>query len=261
VAMLRHGFDGSVRRAQDLEAAGAEVLGVVPESKAVASWDPLQDPGMDGPRDRLLRQRLDTLWAALLPTRIPRDFRTTIAIVGDDASGATTLALHFAVRAASCHQLEVLLVETNYRHPTLAARLDIDEDVPGFADLIGGDASRADVVLATEVPGLRIVHAGAGDPPRRPKAGPGFEQLLRSLSDGAQVVVLDVPSIVEHPQFMHFLSEADLVVPVFAAGRSTKEMVRRFVHAIESAGKRAPGAILNRWRSIRPFWLPRSLDV
>src|SRR5262249_32258351 len=37
MALLRHRFAGSVRRAQDLESAGFEVLGVVPDSKAVAT--------------------------------------------------------------------------------------------------------------------------------------------------------------------------------------------------------------------------------
>jgi hypothetical protein len=76
-----------------------------------------------------------------------------------------------------------------------------------------------------------------------------------------RIVVLDVLSVVEHPQFRQLLWHADLVVPVFAAGRSTKESVRRHLQGIESVGKRAHGAILNRWRSIRPFWLPRSLDL
>jgi uncharacterized protein involved in exopolysaccharide biosynthesis/Mrp family chromosome partitioning ATPase len=261
VALLRHRFDGSVRRAQDLQAVGAEVLGVVPESRAVASNDLMQDADLDGAHDRLLRRRLDSVWATLLPSRIPRDFQATIAMVGDEhSSGVTTLAVHLAARIASCHQLDVLLIETNYRHPTLAARLGLD-GAPGLADLIDGAATRDDVVCETVIPGLRIVHAGTnGAAFRGPKPGQG-DELLRMLSDGFRIVVLDVPSVVEHPQFRQLLWHADLVVPVFAAGRSTKESVRRHLQGIESVGKRAHGAILNRWRSIRPFWLPRSLDL
>ena len=258
VAFVRHRLDGSVRRAQDLESAGTEVLGVVPEIKAVAA----QGASLGDLQDESLRHRLDSVWGGMLPARIPRDSRSIIALVGDEHSpGVTTLALHFAARAARCLHVEVLLVETNYHHATLARRLGLDGS-PGFAELIGGTASREQVVRSTEVPGLRIVHAGACKAAVAGlQAGRRPEELLRSLTDGFQIVLLDVPSIVGHPEFRQLAWSADLVVPVFAAGRSTKDGVRGLLHAIESARKYGPGAILNRWRSVRPFWVPRALDV
>jgi len=262
VALLRQRLDGSVRRAEDLESAGAEVLGIVPETRALAVNELHQERGEDDPRDRPLRRRLDGLWAAVLPACIPRDFRCTIAMVGDEQSpGVTTLALHCAMRIASSYHLEVLLIETNYHHPTLAGRQGLN-GAPGLADLVGGTASRAEVVRPTKVPGLSIVHAGARDVARNGvRSGQAPEDLLPALSDGFHVVILDVPSIVDHPEFRQLAWCADLVVPVFAAGRSTKDGVRGLMQAIASAGKRAPGAILNRWRSVRPFWLPKYLDV
>jgi uncharacterized protein involved in exopolysaccharide biosynthesis len=269
VALLRQRFDGSVQRAQDLEEAGAEVLGVVPETRALAAHAP-QDAGADDAHGRALRRRLDGLWAGVLPAGMPRDFPCTIAMVGDERSpGVTTLALHCAVRAASCHHLEVLLIETNYLHPTLAGWQGLrlgPEGAPGLAELLGGTASRDEVVRPTQVPGLSIVHAGAHESLRDAARGgmramQAPQQLLQSLANGFDVVILDVPSIIDHPEFRQFAWCADVVVPICAAGHSTKDGVRGLLQAIAAAGKHAPGAILNRWRSIRPFWLPRSLDV
>jgi succinoglycan biosynthesis transport protein ExoP len=261
IALLRHRFDGSVQRAQDLAAVGAEVLGVVPESRAVAAQEVREDAMLTDPGDGPLRHRLDSIWTAVLPATAARDSRCTIAIVGDEHAGATTVALHLAVRAATSFHLDVLLVETNHHHATLANRLGLDQ-VPGLMDLIGGTAAREEVVRPTRVPGLRIVHAGSSDAARRrTNAGQRTEDLLRSLADGCQIVLLDVSSIVEHPEFRRFALHADLVVPVFAAGRTTREGAQALLHAIGSAGKRTPGAILNRWRSIRPFWLPKDFDI
>jgi hypothetical protein len=50
-------------------------------------------------------------------------------------------------------------------------------------------------------------------------------------------------------------------VPVFAAGRSTRAGAEDLLDAIRAAGKEIAGAILNRWRSLRPFWLPESIRI
>jgi tyrosine-protein kinase Etk/Wzc len=142
----------------------------------------------------------------------------------------------------------------------LARRLGLAR-VPGFAEWIGGSASREEVLQRTPVPGLKIVHAGsAAVAAKGIRSGRRPEELLRALAEGYQVVLLDVPSILDHPEFRPLVSCADVVVPVFGAWASTKEGARRLLLAIEAAGKDVPGAILNRWRSVRPFWWPRTME-
>jgi Mrp family chromosome partitioning ATPase len=85
--------------------------------------------------------------------------------------------------------------------------------------------------------------------------------VLRSLCDGFQLVIVDLPPIVDHPEFRAVIWGADGVVPVLAAGRSTRAGAEELLDAIRAAGKENAGVILNRWRSLRPFWLPKSIRI
>jgi uncharacterized protein involved in exopolysaccharide biosynthesis/Mrp family chromosome partitioning ATPase len=258
-ALVRQRLDGHIRRPQDLEAIGIETLAVVPELKANVVHD-LGAAAGSGDAAAPCRQ-LDRLRGSLVPLWMEQDTSMVIAIVADEHSpGGTTLALHLAVQSARRHGLQVLLVETNHRSPSLASRLGLRSG-PGFAELACGEAVRDEVVQPTAIAGLHAVHAGTA---RAAAAGRTALQrphaLLRGLAPGFQVVVLDLPSIVAHPEFRPLASCADRIVPLFAAGRSTRAGARELVQAIETTGKVTSGAILNRWQSVRPFWLPRSVD-
>jgi Mrp family chromosome partitioning ATPase len=261
-ALLRDRMDTSLRRERDLHAIDAAVLGVIPELKGAKAAMLDKGAGLADSKDPSLRRRLDAIWGKLVPPWIARDRTVSIAVVGDGTSpGVTTIALHLALRSARCLDLNVLLVEANWHNPSLADRQG-REAVRGFAELVAGTASRDEVVRPTSVPGLRVVYAGSGDAVAgRLRDGRRPQEVLRSLSDGFQLVVMDLPSIVDHPEFRAVVWCADEVVPVFAAGRSTRAGAEDLLDAIRAAGKESAGAILNRWRSLRPFWLPESVRI
>jgi Mrp family chromosome partitioning ATPase len=171
----------------------------------------------------------------------------------------TTLAHCLASHWARHLHLEVLLVEANYHRPALAKRMALDRG-PGFAQLLAGTAKRDDVVRSTMLPRLSVVTAGttATVPDGQWVTGRPAD-LLRSLASGFQVVLLDLPSLSDHPEFRPLVWGADRVVPVFAANHATKAEARRLLHGLETTGGKVTGVILNRWRSVRPFWLPESL--
>lgn len=261
-ALLRDRTDGSLRRERDLHAIDAAVLGVIPELKGAEAAMLDRGAGLADSKDPSLRRRLDAIWGKLVPPWIPRDRTVSIAVVGDGTSpGVTTIALDLALRSAGCLGLDVLLVEANWHNPSLADRQGRDA-VRGFAELLAGTATRDEVVRPTGVQGLRVVYAGSADAATgRLRDGRRPQEVLRSLSDGFQLVVVDLPSIVDHPEFRAVVWCADEVVPVLAAGRSTRAGAEDLLEAIRAAGKENAGAILNRWRSLRPFWLPESIRI
>ena len=260
IALLRDRMDTSLRRERDLHAIGAAVLGVIPELEGAEAAMLDRGAGLADSKDPSLRRRLDAICGKLVPPWIPRDRAVSIAVVGDGTSpGVTTIALHLALRSARCLDLNVLLVEANWHSPSLADRQGRDA-VRGFAELVAGTASRDEVVRRTGVPGLQVVYAGSGDAVTgRLRDGRRPQEVLRSLSDGFQLVVVDLPSIVDHPEFRAVVWCADEVVAVLAAGRSTRAGAEDLLGAIRAAGKESAGAILNRWRSLRPRWLPEAV--
>ncbi|HEX6810693.1 MAG TPA: hypothetical protein VF384_03625 [Planctomycetota bacterium] len=254
-ASLRQRLDRSLRRPGDLMATGTPLLGVIPELTGKAARQLGHGGGFADTKDASVRRLLDRLWIDLVPPALPATGCFTLALVGDGRGrGVTSLSLYLALRSARLLGLRVLLVETNYHAPALARRLGVEMN-RGFADLVAGKATHDEVVRPTGVASLRIVYASSFEGQgalvvRRP------DELVRSLREGFHLVVLDVPSVVEHPEFVPLLSCADAVVPVLAAGMTTRAGAEELLEAVRSAGKESRGVILNRWRSVKPFWLP-----
>jgi uncharacterized protein involved in exopolysaccharide biosynthesis/Mrp family chromosome partitioning ATPase len=260
LAFLRDRFDGCLRRARDVEQLGAATVSVVPELPRSLTRR-LDHGGItNGSLDEAAQRGLDAIWQQLNPERLSSG-RTVLAITGEAGTGVTTMALGIAACLARNLRLQVLLVEADLRRPAVAGRLVIPAG-PGLAELAAGTADRSAVVRPTAVPGLSVVTAGSSDATQlQALTGGAVADLLPTLADGFQAVVLDVPSVIVQPELLPLLLRADVVIPVFAAGNSSKQTARRLVGAIASTGKRPAGAILNRWRSVRPFWLPKTLPV
>jgi hypothetical protein len=114
-----------------------------------------------------------------------------------------------AIDQATGEGREVLLVDSNWNHPSLTSLFDIpqpkgDTDQPiGFADVVMGNTTFDETIQDTQIPGLRIVTIGNTLKPHKPDPDneqpdefEPHEQLVRILSratDVADVVLYTSP--------------------------------------------------------------------
>lgn len=113
--------------------------------------------------------------------------------------GKTTVALNLAVAWAERGR-STLLVDLDPQGGIGLALARGDTELPGLAELLVGEASVAEAVIATKLPGLRLLARGRLDPTdvaafEQEIARPGIlAGLLQEAEDDAALVVMDAPS-------------------------------------------------------------------
>ena len=164
--------------------------------------------------------------------------------------GKTTVAVNLAMTMARSGN-RVLLIEVNFRRPSLAKILDVPGAV-GLSNVIVGLVSFDEAVQATKVENLDVLVCGALPPSPAELLGSGaMRQLIREQSQRYDQVIIDgSPMLVVADN--HLLAEAvDGVVMVLRAGDNTRGLALRAVRQVRSLRARLLGAVLNRVRATK----------
>ncbi|MEM7204028.1 MAG: hypothetical protein AAF628_27450 [Planctomycetota bacterium] len=262
MASLRQFADGRVRRKADVAAAGVRLLGTVPVKGGTRRTARRKDEEVPlGHAKRLApwRSVTDDLWGRLFPEGVPMRPLHVAWVAPDFGAGTTSMAMCTAVGVARDLKLRVLVVETNLVSPGLARWAGADP-TPGLAEVLRGEATLDAAIRSTAIPGLKLLPAGVpgGEPAF---AGPGSDQLFGQLSARADLVMFDLPPLSAQPDTRPMLWRSDRVIIVARHGVTPKAATDELVESLRAAGIQNLGLLLNRHRSVRPFWLPLPVDL
>lgn len=237
VAGLLEGLDRRVRSPRDLAVAtGWRVIGVVPRQhrrdRVVARKHP------DSGRAEAVRQvRADVLLQ--LASRHRAVVVVCSAIRGE---GRTSTAADLALSLDDAG-VRVLLVDADLRRPRVAG-LFAAPAAPGLAEALEHQLPLASVRTVTSSLGLHVVPAGRGDTaPAALLAGAG--ELLRTASADYDVVLVDVPPVLEYPDAAALLLHADAALVVTRLGSTTRGEVAQLAAQLRDTGVEVLGAVAN----------------
>jgi Mrp family chromosome partitioning ATPase len=214
-------------------------------------------PSGDTREQRLLRQEFGHL-----STRVIHDLpasRQGMRLIGfcagNPGEGCTSVATNYAL---FCGQqgVRTTIVETVFRHPTLAGSFGVSEG-PGLWDLLDGTAETDEVIRHGVADSVNLLPAGTA-PRDIVLAGENFDLsgVFDFLSPHNDLVVVDVPPLLSSPEANLILPQLDGVVVVVQANRSRLCAVERTVDSIHKLGVRVVGSVLNKVR----YDLPSALD-
>ena len=191
----------------------------------------------------------------------PAPLRTLGLTSSVPGEGVSTLAMGLARCAAELDRGPVLLVDANWRHPSVHRAFQI-ELAPGLAEALR-DPDALD--LATKGSGidrLELLPAGVlqGDAPMVCDQH-SVTCVTDALALRFALVVVDLPpasSSVLSPQLVALL---DALVLVVEAERVGGEAVRSAQRRLLEQGAQLCGAVLNKKREYVPWWIRRSRRV
>jgi protein-tyrosine kinase len=173
--------------------------------------------------------------------------------------GTTTTAALFSSTLVRRRGGRVAVVEANLRSPGFDQVFGIKRN-GGFADLVLGQQSLAEVAQATATPGLFAI--GCGTTTLAPSTlfdSPGLSHALEQLRGQFDFVIFDTPPVNVYGDSPILCPRLDAAVIVIEADRTRMPEVERTRRTLERVGVRVMGSVLNRRRNYIPAVLEEML--
>ncbi len=217
---------------------GLPVLGEVPRA---APDDPRSIEAFRKLRTRLVHS-------------LPSPDRSAILITSpEDGTGKSTTVAGLA-RALARDGASVVAIDGDLRRPVLHERFDVPRS-PGLGDLLVDALTAADVGIQIPLPGtagrrggrLGVIPAGRtlADSTEM-MSGDRLEDLVQSLLDEADIVLLDSPPVLAIADAAVLSRRAGSVVLVVDLKRSSRRAIRRAVQALRGVDAPLLGLVQNR---------------
>jgi capsular exopolysaccharide synthesis family protein len=234
----------------------------VSDERGIASLNPtrglkrLDANGQEHQRDWLFTGA-DELFRGLY-TRAGIGFTSEVLAVSSAIAGEgkTTVSLGLAVTVAQDYpERRVLLVETDFQNPTLAADFGVDAS-PGLIDCILSDEPLELAFRSSFLDNLHLLPVGGPAPgPGRALRSSRMAAIIDSLRQSYDLVVVDAPAILVNSDSVMLMDLADGALLVVRSGLTPQPVVNKAIEQIDDSKLR--GIVLNGGHSAIPGWLRR----
>jgi capsular exopolysaccharide synthesis family protein len=166
--------------------------------------------------------------------------------------GASTVASNLAVIMAKDSTLNILLVDTNLRHPTLHKVFKLRNN-DGLSEVVVGSVEIQDVLRETELQNLSLITVGNSSANLSDiLESSSFEELVVQLKDAYDYVIFDVAPINTCSDGSLLTRQMDGVILVVRSGKTRREVVQKAKEQLERANAKIVGVVLNRRRYVIP---------
>lgn len=200
----------------------------------------------------------------VLQAATPRRAKTILVTSPGREDKSTVAANLAAAIAISGRRVVLVCADLREGNAELLFRL---RDRLGVTSVVAGDAELADALSTTRVHGLEVLGRGAPSPdPSSVLQSRAFKDLLQMLRAGADMVVIEAPSVLACADCAAMAEETEMVLLVADSRISSRAEVRAAVEELSRVRARLIGCVLdNLGRAVklgapagRPAMSPRS---
>jgi receptor protein-tyrosine kinase len=239
--VIRSVWDRSVRFPEDVHGLGCgPVIATLVHDEAFAA----------GPHDERSSNHAVAESFRQLRNRLIQDLgkgqpRAVMVTSAGPEEGRSMVAVNLALAVAETGR-RVVLVEADLRHPSLARRFSLPEEV-GLAQVLSGEADLGDVLVGAPGGDGNVSFITAGGPPTDP--GQLFSTellavLVDQLREKNDFVLVDMAPLLPYADATGLAARVDGVVLTVRYGRTRKERVAEAAAVLESLGARTLGVVL-----------------
>ena len=205
------------------------------------------------------RATIDGLWPRLASLDEGGPGTRILCLASQHGDGTTTIASCAAMGLAENLRADVLLLEANFRTPSMAARFGFTGP-PGLGEVLLGASTWRQAVRKTYVPTLAVLPAGSDDRAARALAGDALARILEEARNAYRYVVVDAPPLGLYPDSRILMRHVEALLPVVCAGRTRKEAARSMLRELDDSSVPSVCTVLNRFAGKRVEFLEFSAD-
>lgn len=191
----------------------------------------------------------------------PETHRRTLLVTSPSPDdGRTTVATNLAIALAHAGR-KVLLIDANFRRPTLKQLFKIENE-GGLSDVLSTQRPWREVVAETFVPNLSVLPSGLLPPnPNELLDSEVSERVLAELSESFDQVILDGPPFLLVSDAGVMATKVNGVILVVRAGVNTHGIVQRCRANLTRVGAHVIGGVLNGVRPTAGGYLRKHYDA
>ena len=232
---------------------GQSFLGPQPEARKTPVGQPTK---VRTPGDLECYQSLKTN----LLGRYPDGTIKTILFAGTShGDGTSTTAINFATTMARDCQLKVLLLDFNFRTPSLHEVFKIDYSL-GLTDVLTNGREVLSNIERVGPGNLHVLPCGDNRSTPAPLfESSRFDAFLKNAREQFEYVIMDAPPVPSFSESRIICAKVDGVVLVVGSGKTRRQVALRAKKEIEDAGGKVLGLVLNRRKHYIPEWIYKRL--
>ncbi len=244
LALLRDRLDGRMRSVEEIQTIiGLPVLGVVPQMSGRRTAVARAMTVHLDPRS-VVAEAYRTIRTAVYFGAGASHCKTMLVTSPEPGDGKTTSASNLAIAIAQTGR-SVLLLDADFRKPTQAKNLDVNESV-GLSSVLAGREPLPKALQHTGVDGLDILPCGPI--PANPSEilnSREFGELVDALTQKYDHIIFDSPPVNAVTDARILGAVCDATILVLRADKSTRKSGEHARNALMSVGARVLGVIVN----------------
>ncbi|MBI5577880.1 MAG: CpsD/CapB family tyrosine-protein kinase [Deltaproteobacteria bacterium] len=197
--------------------------------------------------------------ATLISLYRHEDIKTVLLVGTDHGGGCSTTAIGLASSLAKGLFQKVLLIDANLRTPDLHNRFRLEKSEQKFDLSNAGDSGSAGLKKAG-YGNLFITTCACSTPtPVEILASSKFGDFLQNARTQFDFILIDGSPIPRFSDSLLLARQVDGVVVVVEAGKTSRQVALAAKQALENAGARILGVVLNKRNYFIPGWLYKRL--
>jgi len=247
-------LDRSVRKPEDLERMGLNVLATIPKIET-EKMEKSKKRLSDGARiEARLITHIDpkspvseayrTLRTNLQFSKVEKELKTILVTSAGPKEGKSTTVANLAIAMAQAGN-RVMLIDGDLRRPILHSVFGMDKE-EGLTNYLAGSLKYDDLLKDTIVENLKLITSGILPPnPSELLATNKMTDLLKRLQDEFDIVLLDSPPVIAVTDASILSTKADGTLLVVYAGQTERDAIKRAKNMLSSISSRLLGIVLN----------------
>jgi protein-tyrosine kinase len=192
------------------------------------------------------------VWLNNYPTANGQRLKTVMVVATRSGTGNTTTAALLASTLAEGGKSRVLIVDGNFRTPSLNMVFEVKND-GGFTEVVTDDGPLETHIQPTNRKNLFVLTSGKiSNVPVEVFEGESIDRILAHLREQFDFVVFDAAPALEFPDAFALAPRVDVVILVVESEKTPIDEAQRAKRELERAGARILGVVLNRYKNYTP---------
>ena len=201
------------------------------------------------------------VWLNQPATAARRRVQTVLVVGCYSGQGSTTTASLLAATLAEGHKSRVLIIDGNFRTPSLNMVFKVKNN-GGFTASVSSGEPFETCIQATDRPNLFVLTSGkVSNVSVEVYEGRPIDELIAHFKLQFDFIVFDGAPLLEFPDSYALAPKVDCVILVVEAERTTIEAAQEAKRNLEQTGANILGVVMNRQKTVVPALVRKFLGA